>query len=514
MEDLWTTMQNLKPALRPVYATPEINEAIILHDGALEVKKNGQIFEGQGKITFNWFPTPKVFFEFNINEVGYLQYGDDVYLRFVPNSVDFFSPVEVSVSLSRTNQGNNFHGAGSCQDINIGSDNELKYVLFHIANFHNLLGRPCARIETENGCRCIERNIVEAEDWRISLDQLETTTEHIKQLSSQGGFAITHVAKLERLDGHTFSEKDAIEFLDICSHCLSFARGFRIPLILYVGYDNNDNRVWEFWSSRLGLSWKSVSSWFPQSKSGSLAKLFPSFFQWYRLWQEKTDPANANIILNTYLEANSISTLEVKLMLVQTALELAAWIHLVTVRQLFEANKFKKAGRDEFPASRKIRELLQSLRIPVEIPPFPPVRKSLCGTAALLELASQQTNFDLEQDEHHPAPLTDLDIQEISRGSRMCTFISKPQLQDLYGSVSEHTWQDGPHALTAVRNDIVHAVKKYPNLNPETEKQLCRLGLWYLELSMLALMNYDDYYINRCILPNREAELVPWQTQA
>ncbi|WP_404785180.1 hypothetical protein [Altericista sp. CCNU0014] len=508
MEYSWTAMQDLEPALRPVYSAPEINEAIILHDGALVVEKNAQTFEGQGKIAFNWFPTPKVSFEFKINAVGYLQHGDNVCLRFVPNSVEVSSPVEVSVSLSRTNQGNDFYGAGSCQNINIGSDNDLQYVLFHVANFHDLLGRPCARIKTENGFRCIERNIVEAEGWRITLDQLETTTEHIKQISSQGGFAITHVAKLERVDSHTFRGKDAIEFLDICSHCLSFARGFRIPLMLCIGYDKDDNRVWEFWSSRLGLSWKSVSSWFPKSENRSLAKLFPGFFQWYRLWQEKTDPANANIVLNTYLEANSVSTLEVKLMLVQIALELSAWIHLVIVKELFEKNQFN------FPASIKIRELLNSLEIPVEIPPFSLVRKSLSGTAALLELGSQNSNFDLEQDEHHPIPLTELDIREISRGDRTCTFMSKPQFQDLHRSASDHQWDDGPHALTAVRNDVAHAIKKYPNLDPEAEKQLCRLGLWYLELSMLALMNYDGYYINRCILPNREGEIVPWKTTA
>jgi hypothetical protein len=497
MEDFWGAMQELPFATRPVYTTPEINEPVILYEGELELEQNGKIYEGTGKIALEWLPSINIVFEFN-NDNCYAQNGNSTSLTLKDKDIS----IPVSLTGSQR-QGNQFSGIGRCKDINIGAGEELKYVLCHVANFHDLIGRPTARLETgPDSWKAIERNILEAEGWRLTLDQLETTAEHVKTLSARGGFAITHVAKLERSDGQAFSSSAAMEFLDICSHVLSFARGFRVPVLLYVGYNRSGDKVWEFWASRIGLSWKSVSSWFPKSESGSLSKLFPGFFEWYRLWQQKTDPGNSNIVLNTYLEANSISTLEVKLMLVQIALELAASIHLVTVSNQFEKREFK------FKASDKIRKLLQELKIPHTIPPFPPVSKTLTGTAALLELGSQQKDFVPEKD------LTPDDIHEISRGKRMCTFVSKPLLPELERSASTHKWQDGPHALIAIRNDCVHADKEYPNLKPEAEKQLVWLSLWYLELVLLALTDYDGCYVNSCIRPHRNAEPVPWQNKS
>jgi hypothetical protein len=492
MEDFWTAMQQLPPALRPVYTTPEINEPVILYEGELELKQNGRPFKGTGKIALEWLPSINIVFEFNSDNC-YVQNGNSTSLTLKDKDIS------IPVSLTGTQrQGNQFSGTGRCEDINIGMGGELKYVLCHVANFHDLVGKTVSRLDTGVDST-IQRNILEAEGWKLTLDQLETTTEHVKTLSARGGFAITHVAKLERIDGQTFNSSDAMEFLDICSHVLSFARGFRVPVLLYVGYNSSDERVWEFWASRIGLSWKGVSSWFPESKSGSLSKLFPGFCQWYRLWQKETDPGNANIVLNTYLEANSISTLEVKLMLAQIALELAASVHLVTVLNRHKEEEFK------FKASEKIRKLLQALKIPHTIPPFSPISKTLTGTAALLELGSQQKDF---------VPEKDLTPHEISRGKRMCTFVSKPLLPELERSASTHEWQDGPHALTAIRNDCVHADKKYPNLESEAEKQLVWLSLWYLELVLLALADYDGCYVNRCIRPHRNAEPVPWQNKS
>lgn len=97
-------------------------------------------------------------------------------------------------------------------------------------------------------------------------------------LKTQGGFAITHVGKLKCSDGEAFSKEEAKEFLDIFSNFLSFARGFRVPVCLLVGYDANNNKTWEYWEPLRGDSWGGVNSWFPEQDAGILA-VFPGFLK-------------------------------------------------------------------------------------------------------------------------------------------------------------------------------------------------------------------------------------------
>ena len=132
----------------------------------------------------------------------------------------------------------------------------------------------------------MERIVLEAEEWKITLDQLENTEDNVKSLGSQGGFAITHVGKLEKLDGTSFSGEEAREFLNKFADFLSFARGFRVPIILLVGYDQENNKIWEYWEESSGNSWKNVASWFPKQKGSKLAEVFPGFLTWRQNWEE------------------------------------------------------------------------------------------------------------------------------------------------------------------------------------------------------------------------------------
>jgi histone deacetylase complex regulatory component SIN3 len=88
---------------------------------------------------------------------------------------------------------------------------------------------------------------------------------------------------------------------------------------------------------------------------------------------------------------------------------------------------------------------------------------------------------------------------------------SPPLLKDLQELASKHQWKDGLHALTTIRNDIVHSKKNIENLETYLY-DASDLGLWYLELVLLAIFDYQGNYHNR--LPkyqqNGEKEPVPW----
>lgn len=73
-----------------------------------------------------------------------------------------------------------------------------------------------------------------------------------------------------------------------------------------------------------------------------------------------------------------------------------------------------------------------------------------------------------------------------------------------------HVGKDGPKAIAELRNDLVHAEKKYSE-NAEAEMDALRLGQWYIELILLKQFNYQGRYRNRLAAAEESPfEMVPW----
>ena len=85
-----------------------------------------------------------------------------------------------------------------------------------------------------------------------------------------------------------------------------------------------------------------------------------------------------------------------------------------------------------------------------------------------------------------------------------------PELQRL---ADEFGWKEGaPRALTEVRNSLVHPGKRHRKFK-KAHFEAWNLGLWYLEMSILAVCGYSGTYHNR--LKHRSAERienVPWKS--
>lgn len=463
--DCWDIddLKQRPPALEPMYVTDTINQSILLYDGSLAIEQNGRTVGGSGRVEFAWFPYSGVKYEFKGHKDGFLDLDADTQLKLV----EYETSVKISLSSVRDTE---ITASGTVSEaISIGSEQNLEYLLCHIVNFHDVFGRPVAVLSNgSGGYRCIERNVLEAENWKWTLDQIQTTAEHVKQLNRQGGFAITHVAKLESADGQTFTGTEAIRFLDLCSHFFSFARGFRIPIILLVVYSSAKERVWQHWDSRTCLSWRGVSSWFPNHENGVLAQLLPGFLKWWRSWDEDI----ANTALNWYLESNiNAAKLEGSIVLTQVALELIAWTLLVEQEKVISGEGF-----DKLPASDKLRLLLSQFNISIKLPP-----DWETSVPELYKLFAQQP----------PQPLQKLVAMNKKNGNK---------------------WVDGPHAFTEFRNGIVHPkrLKKILDAESGATFEVCSLGRWYLELVLLALCGYQGKYLNRLLIPHQSPEIVPW----
>lgn len=84
------------------------------------------------------------------------------------------------------------------------------------------------------------------------------------------------------------------------------------------------------------------------------------------------------------------------------------------------------------------------------------------------------------------------------------TYLHIPELQQL-------KFNDAVHLLTEARNDVVHPVAKQ-EFNGFQKYMILQIGLQYLELVLLGMLEYDGHYLNRLKQPIWEGDydIVPW----
>jgi hypothetical protein len=76
----------------------------------------------------------------------------------------------------------------------------------------------------------------------------------------------------------------------------------------------------------------------------------------------------------------------------------------------------------------------------------------------------------------------------------------------------QFNWQDSPHALTEIRNSLIHPDHKRRGQLDDVYYEAWKLGLWNLELGILAVCGYSGTYSSRLKfkLPGK-VEDVPWE---
>ncbi len=439
-------------ALSSVYSTINQNSTIKLYDGPLTIEQNGIKIATSGTVNLEWLRYPEI--KFNITESNSNTRKD--LNRFTLEQAFLYLPIcqegvkvhilERNVNVNQQKSNTKLSGK-ALEPIRVGKGHDLTHMLVHLPNFCNTLGEYICYCDTH----WMGRFVLEENGWKLTVDKVDNYIELYNSLEVLGGYAITHVAKLERTNGNTFNAEEASSLLEDMSYFFSFTRGFWTCPAMELGFDKNENKVWEKWNKPITNSWRYVNSWFNSQKPQVLADLWPGFYQ--RLhdttWEKTIKQA-----IHWYVAANTLAGgLEGAIILAQTGHELLAWTLFVAEDPL------TKDRFDKLPASDKLRSLLLRLKISLTVP-----------------------------------------------SSLVC-------LSQLRKS---EKWVDGPHAVTDIRNKLVHPTPKnlqrISSLSYDTLRDAHTLGLWYLELVLLYLFNYKGNYANR--LPyNRYAsqdEPVPW----
>ena len=294
------------------------------------------------------------------------------------------------------------------------------------------------------------RVVLKADGWIVTIEATDRTDELEQKLKAQGGYVITHMGRIVREGGTAFCSEQLDDLLACLRYCLSFTLGCWAGVALPVGFDGNGNRVFERWGMHtVGRgSWNALSSWFDPQHAELFLQVFPGFVS---LWRDAVWHQPLCSAVYWYLEANSAFGVDTAMILAQTALELLAWTYCVQDHKIVSQDAFKPRGG--LSASDKVRMLISSLGIPKEIPPELPV---LCGRPG-------------------------------------------------------KKWDDGVHAITDIRNSLVHPDSKVP-VSVERDEEAHRLSLWYITMALLRLCGHDGVYAN-ILTPGRWAgvvERVPW----
>ena len=192
--------------------------------------------------------------------------------------------------------------------------------------------------------------------------------------------------------------------------------------------------------------WAKLNSWFDPHHPDQLTNLFPGFMA---KWENENWQEALREVIYWYLNSNnSIRGIDAGIILTQAAIERLSFEYAVKYKRLIEVEGFKK-----LLASDKFRLLFSSLDIPIDIP------------------------------------------------------ASLPELQ---GLANQFKWLDAPHAITEVRNSLVHPAHKRSGQFGKVFYPVWNLGQWYLELALLKICDYSGTYgnrlVSRCI---GEVETVP-----
>lgn len=285
-------------------------------------------------------------------------------------------------------------------------------------------------------------------EWMVSIQQEKSVAETVRMIGEDGVCRFTHAAELVRKDGAQFSTEDANRQLEVLRYFLAFLRGTWCDPVCAVGFDAEGSRTWHYISEpRPHMA--VASTWFDPYRPEDAAALFPMF---HAKWCASDAWREClREVIYWYVNSNSASGtpgIDASILLTQAALERLSHQYAVVAHRLSSPDGFKS----KMLASDKLRILLSSLQIPID---------------------------------------------------------SQPELTSIIKLGSK--WLDGPHAFTEIRNSLVHPDAKDREKLTECIYDAWRLGLWYLELSLLAVMGYDGTYGNR--LRQRrygQVEQVPW----
>jgi len=421
----------------PSFPMSEPNEEIPIHEGKFVLTANDLTLTIEGKIFYQWLPRGSVIFEGIVTSapVGFkhLKMMNKELILLI-NELQFDKAIILKFTLGDKSE---VRGKIVSKPTLFGDPSiSVEKIKFAIPNLRYFNGDP-TKIEKRNGVQLINSRLcLNNEYYSINIDQTADFKQLDDNLKKRGGYLILYGGEITKY-GKKIDYEELQNLRDCLNKFLSFLNGKRCSLMFCQGV-YGDEVIWTYYTNYIVDQYKYVNSW-PQAHS--IFGLNDLWCKFYKLWQDPNDRDFISTAIHWYTEANmNTGYLEGSLIMGQIALELIYnWLVIEKKHILY--------GKDaeSISASNKIRLLLSQVEGTGDIP------------EAFGALKSYLSNN-----------------QDIS---------------------------DGVDIIVQIRNIIIHAQEekrnKLINIEPKVKYEAQQLALWYIEYSLLYILEYKGKYFNR-----------------
>lgn len=424
------------------------NEEIIVYEGEFELKIAEYILKVQGKIEFKWFPITGLVFKGTITKLPINElpkFGKyDLYIsskkygkaELISINEEFKSSKCIKLIKGIIS---NFYNGELTQ--------EVSQVKFAIPNMKYLIGENVKKLEPKKRSLGKNRIRIYDNDYFLEIDKL-FENDRIEDLKQKGGYHITHIGALKKLDG-TISKEEFKIWYDLFYFFLCFINGRRTAPLFCSGYIEEEV-IWadyDFYNLEI---YKNYICWSDiEVKKIDFSALWKTYTS---ICKDKNNKEFISLLIHWYLESNSYTAkLEGSIILIQSGLELL--FNWQIEKKVFSKKiKINKKEKPKLSAAEKISKILNWLCLSSQIPK---------------------------------------DFNELKKYSKN---------------------NEGPEIITNIRNAFVHSdmekVSKLLEISNQAKIEAMQLGLWYLELGILKTLGYKGYYKNRI---TKKIEIVPWE---
>lgn len=213
-----------------------------------------------------------------------------------------------------------------------------------------------------------------------------------------------------------------------------------------IPFDENRRIIFEAIKKPRISHWENCFSWSDPQYAEGVSILFSKLF---KKWCDPFWKKHLNSLIYWYIMSNmQHGGLDGAIVMSQIGLELISWNLLVQDKHIMTSKIYY-----ENYAATNFRELFSYIGLPLNIP----------GELNKLKIFAKQNNL-----------------------------------------------KDAPRAITEIRNELVHPKKKYSNvIDTNIKIETWKLILWYLELTILKVLDYDGQYSNRTRKDPRVGQVEP-----
>ena len=454
-EELFEEYKDIPEIIESSIEMTEANASIKIYEGEYILKSDTEEIKVNGVISFDWVANSGSHFsgkaELEPSQYKAFSNSHSIY-EIVVNGLEFGNGFITKNSFGSDFVGSFIKGTLSQQAVFGDKSIAVEKIIFSIPNFRDLHGLPVKKTSSKNFSTSMNRLRLENDNYIISIDKCSDYKKRQESLEEKGGYIILYYGELTSKKGPLKLE-DTKEIFHCLDTFLTFINGRRTSAMFLQGIYESEV-IWCDYTDYFVDPYKVVQSWQQRHSVSGLNELWQHFSS---LWKETEDKNFLITTIHWYVEANSNRGFsEGSIIMAQTALELLYNWWIIENKKLI-------VGKDSenINASNKIRLLLSQLNINHSVP---------------------ESFKQLEQ------------------------FI-----------VDSKDIVDAPDAVVQIRNAIVHSQeekrKKLSAIHYKAKYEALQLCIWYIEMTLLCILNFDDIYFNRCskeIYASKAEELVPW----